>query len=129
MAIGESAGSILAAMAAQASAQNTNIPQLAPPWQPQLAQVGNMPPWHEQNPNPAPTPPSLAARAREMFLKRMGGIRAEMKVQPTDFLQCHVTQDMVFVFFCFSGKEGVVKEPIDMFPSDPLIAQFRMILI
>lgn len=117
MATRESAGSILAGLAQAQAAQAAQSMQYPPPWQ------------ALQNPNPAPTEPTLAGRAREMFLKRMGGIRAEMKVQPTDFLQCHVTQDMVFVFFCFSGKEGVIKEPIDMFPSDPLIAQFRMILI
>ena len=71
---------------------------------------------------------TLASRARELFLKRMGGIRTEMVVAPSDFIQCHVHNDIVYVFFCLSGKEGVTKEQIDLFPSDTLITQFRMIL-
>jgi hypothetical protein len=70
----------------------------------------------------------LAARAREMFLKRVGGIRAELKVAPGDFLMCHVHGEVVHVFYCFSGRPGVAQEAIDLFPSDQLITQFRMIL-
>jgi hypothetical protein len=80
---------------------------------------------------PLPTRPpglSLPDRARELFLKRMGSIRAEMKVAVGDLLACHVYGETVYVFFCFSGREGVVKENIDLFPSDQLITQFRMIL-
>ena len=75
-----------------------------------------------------PTAPNLASRAREIFLKRMGGIRAEMKVAPEDFLQCHVYNDQVHVFYCFGGRPGVTQESIDLFPSDQLITQFRLVL-
>jgi hypothetical protein len=71
---------------------------------------------------------NLAGRAREMFLKRMGGLRAELKVAPGDFVQCHIHHDMVFVFYCFNGREGCAKEAIDLFPSDTLITQFRLVL-
>jgi hypothetical protein len=81
---------------------------------------------------PPPPPPAtssqMANRAREMFLKRMGGIRAEMKLAPGDFLMCHTYNDQVYVFYCFAGREGVAKEPIDLFPSDQFITQFRMVL-
>ena len=63
-----------------------------------------------------------------MFLKRMGGVRAEMKVAPDDFLQCHIYNDQVFVFYCFNGRNGVTMEGIDLFPSDQLITQFRLVL-
>jgi hypothetical protein len=71
---------------------------------------------------------TLANRARELFLRRMGGIRAEMKVASNDFLQCHVYNEQVYVFYCFGGRHGVTLEPIDMFPSDQLITQFRLVL-
>ena len=71
---------------------------------------------------------SLAQRAREMFLKRMGGIRAEMKVKPGDFVTCHIHGEIVHLFYCFSGKAGVAQESIDLFPSDQFITQFRLIL-
>jgi oxalate decarboxylase/phosphoglucose isomerase-like protein (cupin superfamily) len=70
----------------------------------------------------------VASRARELFLKRMGGIRAEMLIAPGDFLQCHIHGEVVHVFYCFGGKPGVTQESIDLFPSDTLITQFRMIL-
>ena len=76
----------------------------------------------------ANTTPSLGNRAKELFLKRMGGIRAELRIAEGDFLQCHVYGEMVHVFYCFAGKPGVTQEHIDMFPSDTLITQFRMIL-
>jgi hypothetical protein len=83
-------------------------------------------------PPPSPSPPpnslTLANRARELFLKRMGGIRAEMIVASGDFLQCHVYNEQVYVFYCFGGRHGVTLEPIDMFPSDQLITQFRLVL-
>ena len=75
-----------------------------------------------------PLKPDLAGRARELFLKRMGGIRGEMLVASADFLQCHVYGEVVHVFYCFSGKPGVAQESIDLFPSDQFITQFRLIL-
>jgi hypothetical protein len=81
-----------------------------------------------QFPPPAPTQSQLATRAREMFLKRMGGLRAELRVASDDFLQCHVYNDQVYVFYCFGGRHGVTLEPIDLFPSDQLITQFRLVL-
>jgi hypothetical protein len=80
------------------------------------------------------TPPSttnsvnLASRAREMFLKRMGSIRAELRVADGDFLQCHIYGEVVHLFYCFGGRAGVTQESIDLFPSDTLITQFRMVL-
>ena len=93
--------------------------------------------WPQQNIGQFPTsvPPdrptttqTLASRAREMFLKRMGGIRNELRIAPEDYLNCHVYGEMVYVFYCFSGRDGCAKESIDLFPSDQLITQFRMVL-
>jgi hypothetical protein len=70
----------------------------------------------------------LSARAREMFLKRMGGLRQEMTIAAEDYLHCHIFGDKVFLFYCFAGRDGCVKEDIDLFPSDQLITQFRMVL-
>ena len=81
-----------------------------------------------KSPTPKPPNPPLGVRAKELFLKRMGGIRAEMTLKSDDFLQMHVRDDTVYMFYCLNGKDGVVKEQVDLFPSDQLIAQFRMIL-
>lgn len=79
-------------------------------------------------PNRPSTGATLAIRAREMFLKRMGGIRAELRIAPEDFLHCHIYGETVYVFYCFAGRDGCAKEGIDLFPSDQLITQFRMVL-
>jgi hypothetical protein len=71
---------------------------------------------------------ALSARAREMFLKRMGGIRAELQIAADDFVHCHIYGETVYLFYCFAGRDGCVKEGIDLFPSDQLITQFRMVL-
>jgi hypothetical protein len=99
--------------------------------QAQQAGVGQAVP----TPYPPPAPPvltpnnaTLAVRARELFLKRMGGLRAELKVDKDDFLQCHLFNEQVYVFYCFTGRNGVVNEHIDLFPSDQLITQFRLVL-
>jgi hypothetical protein len=78
---------------------------------------------------PTPVAPiALAARAREMFLKRMGGIRAELKLKSGDFVTCHIYLETVHLFYCFDGRSGVATENIDLFPSDQFITQFRLVL-
>jgi hypothetical protein len=79
-------------------------------------------------PNRPSTGATLSQRAREMFLKRMGGLRAEMTIAAEDYLHCHIFGDKVYLFYCFAGRDGCVKEDIDLFPSDQLITQFRMVL-
>ena len=87
------------------------------------------PPWSNVNASIPMSNPPLGDRAREIFLKRLGGLRAEYKVGLNEFVACHIHADMVYVFYFLKGKEGVTKEPIDLFPSDGLIAQFRMVLV
>lgn len=70
---------------------------------------------------------TLNVRAAEMLRKRIGGLRAELRVPDGDFLACHVVNEMVHVFYCHNGTSGVTQEQIDLFPSDTLVAQFRMI--
>lgn len=113
---------------AQIAAQNAQYAQSAHA----LAQAGKFAtymPHTDQSAGPPNTGTiSLANRARELFLKRMGGIRAEMVVAPGDYVNCHVYGETVFLFYCFAGREGCAREHWDLFPSDQFITQFRMIL-
>jgi hypothetical protein len=86
------------------------------------------PPLTPEPPKPA-TIETLNQRAREMLLKRIGGIKAEHKIVPGDFLTCHCYADVVHVFYCHNGNSGVTQESIDLFPSDTIITQFRMIFV
>ena len=76
----------------------------------------------------APPKPDYHDRARKLFMDRMNGVRDEFKLKTGDFLHCHLHGDMVYVFFLLYGKEGVVKEAVDIFPSDQMIAQFRVVI-
>lgn len=69
-----------------------------------------------------------AEKARDMFIARMGGVNNTFIVRKKDFVQCHVTDDTVHLFYYFGQKVGNVSEPIGLFPSDTLIAQFRLLL-
>ena len=65
-------------------------------------------------------PSSLADhchRARELFMRRMAGVRDDFHLRINDFLHCQVHGDIVFVFFLLDGKEGIVKEQVDVFPA------------
>lgn len=86
--------------------------------------------WHGGSTPPAPPSPAYlhSEHCRRLFLGRMGGVRGNFALTERDFLHCQLEGDLVFVFFLLNGKEGVVKEQADMFPSDTLIAQFRMIV-
>ena len=72
--------------------------------------------------------PDYHGIARELFMRRMSGVRNSFVIAKRDFIHCQVLDDMVYVFFLLDGKEGVVKEQVDSFPSDQLIAQFRLIM-
>ena len=97
-------------------------------WAALAAQQANMAQQAEGSGWPATVEPDYNARALDMFVRRMGGVRNEFRLHPKDFLHCHVFDDKVFVFFLLNGKEGVVAEGADIFPSDQLIAQFKMIV-
>jgi hypothetical protein len=45
-----------------------------------------------------------------------------------DFLQCHVGISSVNVFVVVDDQPTILTDPIEMFPSDALIAQMRLIL-
>lgn len=70
----------------------------------------------------------ISARAREMFLKRVGGLHQELRLNKDDFLHCQPYNDEIILFYLLRGKEGIVRQPIDLFPSDTLVAQFRLLL-
>jgi hypothetical protein len=110
------------AQLAQSTEQAAMVGMQAQNFPPNVSPIGQFPT------NGNATQASLAPRAREMFLKRMGGIRNELRIAPDDFLQCHIYGEVVHLFYCFGGRAGVTQESIDLFPSDTLITQFRMVL-
>jgi hypothetical protein len=82
-----------------------------------------------REPNQLSPSTMLSLRAKDLFLKRVAGLKNEMKLKQEDYLHCAVYQERVFMFYLLSGKSGVVDEPIDLFPSDTLVTQFRLILL
>jgi hypothetical protein len=72
---------------------------------------------------------NVHARCRGMLLDRLGGIDGPMTLKAGDFLMCHAYWGLVYVFFVFGKREGVTKESTEVFPSDKLVAQLRMVMI
>ena len=72
---------------------------------------------------------NLHARARGMLIQRLGGVAADFNVNENDFLMCHVTGGTVYIFFLLNGREGVTTESMDIFPSDKIVAQLRMVIM
>lgn len=67
-------------------------------------------------------------RALALLTMRLGGVTGHMKLSTDDFLICHCTDETVFVFFTFNGRGGHTEEQIDIFPSDKLVTQLRLVM-
>jgi hypothetical protein len=78
----------------------------------------------QQGPNP------VHNKALRMLGDRLGTVDGYYKQKIDDFIACHVDTErrVVFVFFVFSGESGHTSEEINIFPSDKLITQLRMIM-
>ena len=70
----------------------------------------------------------LNERALQLLTLRLNGVKCMLKLGPDDFLICHCTTDVVYTFFVFKGKSGNVEEDINIFPSDKLLTQLRLIM-
>jgi hypothetical protein len=60
------------------------------------------------------------ANALELLIDKMG-----FRPAPFDYLHVEYHYDDVCVFYWLNGREGVVRESADIFPSDALIALMR----
>jgi hypothetical protein len=70
----------------------------------------------------------LNQRAYELLTLRLGGVKRTFKLAADDFLVCHCTTETVYVFFVFNGKSGHTEEQTDIFPSDKLVTQLKLIM-
>lgn len=64
--------------------------------------------------------------AKKMLLQRLNGFGPTW-MRSKDFLMCHVIDETVAVFYCFGKDTGVVEDTRDLFPSDGLVAQLRIL--
>ena len=71
---------------------------------------------------------SFHDRAKGLLMSRLHGVRGRVPLMADDFLHCHVSNDTVYVFFLIGGREGILQENVDVFPSDTLITQIRMVM-
>lgn len=105
------------------AAQNWNAQQLGAQQQQVAAQ--------QQFGNPVKVDTQKALRnerALSLLTMRLGGVKNALRLGTDDFLVCHTTLDTVYVFFVLNGREGNTKEEIDIFPSDKLLTQLRLIM-
>ena len=71
--------------------------------------------------------PDYSKVAMDRLVERMSGVRGHWTLKDTDYFCTHVHGDTVFLFFIINDKEGIMKEHIDVFPSDTFITQLRLI--
>lgn len=70
----------------------------------------------------------LNQRALQLLTLRLSGVRGNLRLGPDDFLVCHCTTETVYTFFVFNGKSGNTEEDINIFPSDKLLTQLRLVM-
>jgi hypothetical protein len=68
------------------------------------------------------------SRAYDLLTLRLAGVKGAFKLALGDFLICHYAAEIVYVFFVFNGRSGHIEEQADIFPSDKLITQLRLIM-
>jgi len=67
-------------------------------------------------------------KADKLLRDRLMGLRGKFELRQHEMLMAHVHHDMVYVFYVFEGgKAGHFIDPIDIFPSDELVTQLRML--
>ena len=66
-----------------------------------------------------------------MLIERLIGLSDERRELFTkdNFITCYVNKGKVYTFFVLNERSGTVEEDINIFPSDKMISQLRMVLI
>ena len=81
-----------------------------------------------QQPPPKDIRGQTNERALHLLMMRLSGVRGQLRLGKDDFMCCHVREDTVHVFFVLNGRSGNTEEHVDIFPSDKLLTQLRLIM-
>ena len=71
--------------------------------------------------------PNIHVKAMSLLKLRLAGLDSKFHMTSDEFLTCHVSAGIVYIFFVIGGKAGHLEEETALFPSDKLITQFRLI--
>lgn len=69
----------------------------------------------------------LHKNAYSMLMSRLHGVAGSFIMGANDYLFTHVHTDRVFVFFVHNDRAGHLEDDINIFPSDKLITQVRLL--
>jgi len=72
------------------------------------------------------TPSNIDDLAKQMLMSRLDGFHGKW-MREKDYIMCHVVEEVVAVFYCFGKDTGVIEDNKDLFPSDGLISQLRIL--
>lgn len=68
------------------------------------------------------------SRADRLLRDRLIGIRGRFDLAQHEMMMVHVYHETVYIFYVFEGgKAGHLTDPIDLFPSDELVTQLRLL--
>jgi hypothetical protein len=115
-------------IAAQAQAQINQALQQAQQMNPNLLGAQGQLGQQAQQPTQKDLRGEANNKALRLLMMRMSGVRSTLKLAADDFMCCHVREDTVHVFFVLKGHSGNTSEQVDIFPSDKLITQLRLIM-
>lgn len=65
--------------------------------------------------------------AYSLLMSRLHGVAGAFVMSTNDYLFTHVHTDKVFVFFVHNDRAGHLEDDINLFPSDKLITQVRLL--
>lgn len=70
---------------------------------------------------------NIHQQARSMLFSRLNGLSTGFVMRQTDFILTHVHKDKVYIFFITEDKAGHLEDDKNLYPSDKLITQIRLL--
>lgn len=65
--------------------------------------------------------------ARSMLIDRLNGVLGTFVMSTDDFLLAHIHKDQVYIFFIHNDRAGYLADDANLYPSDKLVTQVRLI--
>ena len=107
-------------LVAQNTMQNVSMTQLSPTQQSLLEQMNTT--YHSRS-------HGLSNQARNMLFDRLMGVNRDMvfDIGVNDFIYPVHHGDKVYIFFIHNDRAGYLEDNADLYPSDKLVTQVRLI--
>lgn len=72
-------------------------------------------------------PVPIHEHAQQLLMGRLHGLATMFTMSTNDFLLCHMHGEKVYVFFIHDDRVGYLEDDANLFPSDKLVTQIRLL--